>query len=141
MRYVPQSHVLSNFIIHSFEVPLLHRVGGNRKRNVDQKLIETVFSAAICRPTSDKWQSKTLFLSIFDPRSSIVDNVFDCRLTGVITQLEIREQRSSSYFSQNCLPLTQALQRLYQRGSFQQQSFAIFHQVETEIIITQNNDL
>ena len=26
---------------------------------------------------------KTLFLSIFDPRSSIVDSVFDCRLPGV----------------------------------------------------------
>ena len=46
-------------------------------RNVDQKSIETVFSIAICRPTGDKWQSKTLFLSIFDPRSSIVDYVFD----------------------------------------------------------------
>ena len=30
------------------------------------------FSIAICRPTSDKWKSKTLFLAIFDPRSSIV---------------------------------------------------------------------
>ena len=29
--------------------------------------------------------SKTLFLSIFDPRSSIVDSVFDCRLPGVAT--------------------------------------------------------
>ena len=33
-------------------------------RNVDQKSIETMFSIAICRPTGDKWQSKTLFLSI-----------------------------------------------------------------------------
>ena len=44
-------------------------------RNVDQKSIETLFSIAICRPTGDKWQSKTLFLSIFDPRSSIVGDV------------------------------------------------------------------
>ena len=51
-------------------------------RNVDQKSIETVFSIAICRPTGDKWQSKTLFLSIFDPCSSLV--VFDCRLSGVV---------------------------------------------------------
>ena len=36
-----------------------------------------MFSIAICRSTGDKWQSKTLFLSI-------VDNVFDCRLPGVI---------------------------------------------------------
>ena len=43
-------------------------------RNVDQKSIKTVFS-------------KTLFLSNFDPRSSIVDNVFDCRLLGVILSI------------------------------------------------------
>ena len=54
-------------------------------RNVDRKSIETVFSIVICRPTGDKWQAKTLFLSIFDPRSSIVDYVFDCRLPGVLT--------------------------------------------------------
>ena len=32
--------------------------------NVDQKSLETEFSIAICRPTGDKWQSKTLFLAI-----------------------------------------------------------------------------
>ena len=53
-------------------------------RNVDKKSIETVFSIAICRHTGDKWESKTLFLSIFDPLSSFVDNVFDCRLPGVV---------------------------------------------------------
>ena len=53
-------------------------------RNVDQKSIETVFSIAICRPTGDKWQSKTLFITIFDVHSSIVDSVFDCRLSRVI---------------------------------------------------------
>ena len=52
-------------------------------RNVDQKSLETEFSIAICRHTGDTWQSKTLFLSIFDPRSSIVDSVFYCRLPGV----------------------------------------------------------
>ena len=53
-------------------------------RNVDQKSMETEFS-------SDKWQSKTLFPSIFFyPRSSIVDGVFDCRLPGVIRALDIR---------------------------------------------------
>ena len=56
---------------------LPHRVGGNRKRyqqstNADQKSIETVFSIPICRQCGDKWQSKTLFLFIFDLRSSIV---------------------------------------------------------------------
>ena len=52
-------------------------------RKVDQKSIETVFLIAICCPTGDTWQSKTLFLSIFDPHLSIVDNIFDCRLSGV----------------------------------------------------------
>ena len=36
------------------------------------KSIETVFSIAICRQCGDKWQSKTLFLTIFGLRSSIV---------------------------------------------------------------------
>ena len=31
----------------------------------------------------DKWQSKTLFLAIFSPRSALVKSVFDCRLSGV----------------------------------------------------------
>ena len=53
-------------------------------RNVDQKSIEAVFSIANCRPSGDKWQSKTPFLSIFDLCSSILDNVFDCRLPGVL---------------------------------------------------------
>ena len=53
-------------------------------RNVDQKSLETEFSIAICRHTGDKWQPKTLFLSIFDPRLLIVDSIFDCRLPGVM---------------------------------------------------------
>ena len=36
---------------------------------------------AICRP-------KTLFLAIFDPLSSIVKSVFDCRLSGLPTVIE-----------------------------------------------------
>ena len=49
--------------------------------NADKKSIETVFLIAICHHFGDKWQWKTLFLSIFDPRLSIVDNVFHCRPT------------------------------------------------------------
>ena len=52
--------------------------------NVDQKSLETEFSIVICRPTGYKYISKTLFLSIFDPRLSIAKSVFDCRLPGVI---------------------------------------------------------
>ena len=57
--------------------PRSHRVGGNRKRyqqstNVYQKSLETEFLIAICHHTDDKWQSKTMFLTIFYLRSSIV---------------------------------------------------------------------
>ena len=59
---------------------------------VDQKLLEPVweFSGAICRQS--KWQSKTLFLAIFDPRLSIVKVVFDCRLSGVLI-IKIQSQK------------------------------------------------
>ena len=43
--------------------------------NVDQKSLETEYSFAICRPTGDKWQTKTLFLAIFDPRSQFLIRV------------------------------------------------------------------
>ena len=46
--------------------------------NIDQKSLKNEFSIAICH-TGDKWQSKTLFLAIFDPRSSKVKSVFDYR--------------------------------------------------------------
>ena len=54
-----------------------HRIGSNQKRskqslNADQYALETVFLIAICRQSSDKWQSKKLFLTIFDLRVSIV---------------------------------------------------------------------
>ena len=60
-----------------------HRVGGNRKRcqqstNADQKSIETVFSIVICCQCGDKWQSKTLFLTIF--LSTFLDSVDVFRL-------------------------------------------------------------
>ena len=40
--------------------------------NVDQRLLETEFSIAVCHPTGNKWQLKTLFLAICDPRSLII---------------------------------------------------------------------
>ena len=43
--------------------------------NVDKKLLEIDLSIAICRLNGDKWQSKTLFLVIFDLRSWIVLSV------------------------------------------------------------------
>ena len=76
---------------------LPHRVGRNRKRyqqstKEDQKSIETVFLIVILAtlPFGDKRQSKTLFLTILDLRSLIVDSAFDCRLPGVfMIQIEI----------------------------------------------------
>ena len=56
--------------------------------NVDQKSLETEFLIAICRPTGDKWQSKTLFLSIFDPRSSIVEKLYMKKKEGKREQEE-----------------------------------------------------
>ena len=38
----------------------------------DKKSLETGFWIAICCPNGNKWQIKTLFLTIFDPRFSIV---------------------------------------------------------------------
>ena len=58
--------------------------------NIDKKSLETEFFIAICRPSGDKWQSKTLFLAIFDLCLLIVKSVCDCSLPGV-------------YFSSYCL--------------------------------------
>ena len=52
--------------------------------NADKKKFETEFLNAICHPNSDKWQSKTLFLAIFNPQSSIVKSIFYCRLPVVL---------------------------------------------------------
>ena len=83
------TNTISNIMQKLYLRPYSHRVGGienvqNISTNVDQKSLETEFSIAICRPTGDKWQSKTLFLANFDPRSSIAKSVFDCRLPCVI---------------------------------------------------------
>ena len=51
-------------------------------RNMDKISIETVFRLPFVASGATN-RSKTLFLSIFDPRSSIVDNVFNCRLSGL----------------------------------------------------------
>ena len=51
----------------------------------DQKSIENSVFDCLCRPIGDRWQSKTLFLAIFNSRFSIVKSVFDCLLLGVVT--------------------------------------------------------
>ena len=37
----------------------------------DRKSLEAAYLFAMCRQSGDKWQSKTLFLTIFDLRLSI----------------------------------------------------------------------
>ena len=54
--------------------------------NVDIRSLETEILIAMCRPTDDNWQSKTLILAICDPRSSIVQSVFDCQLSDMIKE-------------------------------------------------------
>ena len=57
-----------------------HRIGRNTIERIKKPLgLENRKHA-----TGDKWQSKTLFLAIFDPRSWIVKSVFDCCLSGVV---------------------------------------------------------
>ena len=86
IMYIPHF----KYILYYIEIIVTpHRIGGNRKclnilsTNKDKKSIETEFLIAICHLTGDQWQSKSLFLEIFDPRSSIAKSVFDCRLPGV----------------------------------------------------------
>ena len=62
---------------------LTQRVALILSMNVDQNRCKQ-FSIAICRPTGKKWQLKTLFLAIFDSRSSIVKSICDWRLPGVV---------------------------------------------------------
>ena len=73
MFYEEMTKTISISIKYS---PLSYRTGGNRKRsqqsmNVYHRLLETVFSIAICRQSCDKWQAKALFLAILDPHPSI----------------------------------------------------------------------
>ena len=79
-----------------------HRIGGNRnylsyRRTYIKIKLKTEFSIAIFRPTGDKWQSKTLFLTIFDLRSSIVKSVFDCHLSGAILVTNDFEKLRTGY--------------------------------------------
>ena len=65
-------------------------------RNVNQNKLETEFSIAICRPTGDKWQLKTLFRTIFHPPSSIIKSIFDCRLSGVDLKSKVPVAKTSN---------------------------------------------
>ena len=51
-------------------VPAIENVLSNRRTRI--KIAKTVFSIAIRCQSGDKWQSKTLFITLFDLRSSKV---------------------------------------------------------------------
>ena len=68
-------HYLPKYVIRS------HQHTNTPDRRQSKTLVE--FSIVICRQVGDIWQAKTLYLAIFDPRSSIVKSVFDCHLSGV----------------------------------------------------------
>ena len=68
-------------------IPLIPTPGRRQSKmlilstNVDKRIVRNrVFDCHL----SPNWQSKTLFLVIFDPHLSIVKGVFNCRLPGVI---------------------------------------------------------
>ena len=74
------------------------------KQNVLQRKNYNIFLQIITSgPTGDKGQSKTLFLSTFDPGSSIVDYVFACRLPAEVIIFLETAQFLVSHLNQCCL--------------------------------------
>ena len=61
--------------------------------NVDIKIVRNRVLIAFCLPIGDKWQSKTLFLTLFDSRSSIVQSVFDCGLSSLMMNIRFSVYR------------------------------------------------
>ena len=54
-------------------MPISHQIGGNRKRSKQSTKRESkiAVNGVFGFPQGDKWQSKTLFLIVFNPRSSV----------------------------------------------------------------------
>ena len=72
-------------IYKTFQTTYSHRVGGNRKRAyIEERRSKLIINKRVFDCHLSPKSSKTLLLSTFDPRSLIVDSVFDCRLPGVI---------------------------------------------------------
>ena len=74
--------------------------------NADHKSLEKVFSIAICRQSDNKRQSKTLFLTVLDLRSSIVITFYiaaylKCLLN--IALLKTRQNQSETMATRNNL--------------------------------------
>ena len=63
--------VVAIIVVVEYVVVVANWVGGNRKQplqstNGDRKSLETMFLIVICCQSSDKWQLKTLFRTVFD---------------------------------------------------------------------------
>ena len=85
--------LVSDCFCYIFSRPILNKHFRERQSkmsnistNVDPGSLETELLPAVCHPTSDKWQSKTQFPAICDPRSSIIERVLDCRLSDMIKE-------------------------------------------------------
>ena len=65
----------------------------------DKKSLETVFLIVICRQSGDKWQSKTLFLTIFD--STFVDSINVSDHTRLLSNFELTIDERRSKIARN----------------------------------------
>ena len=65
--------------------------------NIDERRSKIAKNSVfnIFRPTGDKRQLKHFALAIFDPRSSIVKSVFDCRQSGLKLYLRVESRQAS----------------------------------------------
>ena len=70
-------------------------------RNIDQKSLETEFLIAICRPTGDKWQSKTLFLAILIRVRRLLRAFSIAAYTVCLLEVFFRKQELFSLFHHN----------------------------------------
>ena len=87
----------SNTIWHTFyrimhalmDSNWVHETTPDRPHSIDERGSKTVKNRVFDCHLSPNWRQKaienTVFFTIFNPRSSIVKSVFDCRLSGVET--------------------------------------------------------
>ena len=103
--------------------------------SVDKKSLDTEFLIAICPLTGDKWQSKTLFLAIFDPCSSIVKSIFNCRLSGVLIYTGMQTEAGIIPF----LVVIDILKLLIRQNEEQEGCFNYFVNIFTGAMAETNN--
>ena len=67
--------------------------------NIDLRLLETDFFDCRLSPDWRQTASKTLFLAICDPHSSIIQSVFDCHLSDMIKECVLWYLKWFSHFA------------------------------------------